>query len=433
LPLLVSPITAMSARRPACPLTDDATITIFLTGNELGAMQPCGCSGGQLGGLDRRRAVWQHTAARKRLILDTGLLVESDSKQDLIKFNIIVQALALLDYDLVNLTETDVDIAKKLGLLEDIGTLFDVISPPGPPDVNLPKLFTKHFSFGSGKLAVRVGSLDTKLQPLEQLLNIFSGSECVPCFDVLIVNDCNSAVIEAAKTQPFLDCLICPAESDHPKIIGDAKDGPLVITAGQLGRYVGRLQIKPGAEVGTYRLSFSAVPVTEDLPRQESLVELYAIYQQFVKDAAILTSLPRLPLANGFEYTGSASCMSCHQYEYEKWSTGAHARAYATLEQAGSEYDPECVKCHVVGMEYESGFISPELTGQLKNVGCENCHGPGSRHIETEGEILTGEPKSTCMDCHSPDHSADYAGNEQTYFEKIVHWREPNARSDVKD
>jgi hypothetical protein len=83
-------------------------------------------------------------------------------------------------------------------------------------------------------------------------------------------------------------------------------------------------------------------------------------------------------------------------------------------------------------MEYESGFVSEEKTGNLKNVGCENCHGPGSEHIRTLGEAETAEPRLDCTDCHTPEESTNYPGNEQLYFEKIIHWREPNAVGDVK-
>ena len=82
---------------------------------------------------------------------------------------------------------------------------------------------------------------------------------------------------------------------------------------------------------------------------------------------------------------------------------------------------PECVICHVVGMEYEGGYISEEKTGHLKDVGCENCHGPGSEHVKTLGKAKTTDPKSTCEDCHTPEHSSDYAGNEQEYHEKNCH------------
>jgi len=98
----------------------------------------------------------------------------------------------------------------------------------------------------------------------------------------------------------------------------------------------------------------------------------------------------------------------------------------------GSELDPECVGCHVVGLKYESGFVSVQETGDLKDVGCEACHGPGSEHIKSLGKAETTGPKQECVECHTPDNSGNYAGNEKLYFEKIIHWREPNSLRDVK-
>jgi hypothetical protein len=174
------------------------------------------------------------------------------------------------------------------------------------------------------------------------------------------------------------------------------------------------------------------VAVTEDLAEDQALARLYEEYQLIVKESGLLERQGRISLPDGLKYAGSASCKACHTYAYEKWSEKKHADAYATLEKVGSAYDPECVVCHSVGMRYESGFGLPEKTPQLKDVGCENCHGPGSEHIESVGEKRTVEPRSECADCHTPDNSAHYSGNEAEYFEKIIHWREPNAPGNVK-
>jgi len=132
------------------------------------------------------------------------------------------------------------------------------------------------------------------------------------------------------------------------------------------------------------------------------------------------------------KYVGSRACKPCHEYEYQTWSEKGHAHAYATLEKFGSQYDPECIICHVVGMEYESGSISEEKTSHLKDVGCENCHGPGSEHVRTLGTAKTTQPKSSCLDCHTPETSGEYAGNEQLYLEKIVHWNQSKNAGDTK-
>jgi hypothetical protein len=216
-------------------------------------------------------------------------------------------------------------------------------------------------------------------------------------------------------------------------VVGEANKRPLVFSVGRFGRYISGLQIKeaPGGKAKPI-LSFFTVPVEEDLEQEASLVRLYKDYQQLVRERNLLEKHPRFTLPDGLEYIGSESCKVCHEYEYEKWSSKAHARAYATLERVGSQFDPECVICHVIGMDYESGFVSEQKTGHLKNVGCENCHGPGSEHIMTAGQAELTEPKSACIDCHTPEHSGDYAGNERSFLRKIVHWREPKPSGSVK-
>ncbi len=429
-------IPAMLTRSPMKPSVKSGreadVLTVFLTGNELGALQPCGCSGGQLGGFDRRSAVFNSVAASKRLIVDTGLFVEKASEQDLIKFNIVMQAFNLLDYDLVNLTEKDIEIVRNLGLLDSIGSVFNIISSHSSADVNVPAKFTKQLSLKERIVALAVAAFDAESAPIEQISELFTPQSGLQTVNILILNRCNGDITTSVAEIGIVDCLVCPAESDEPMVIGDPNERPLVISVGRFGKYVGKLQITPPKANDRATLIFSAVPVTEDLPQESSLLELYKIYQQFVKEANLLEKQPRFVLPNGLEYTGSKSCKSCHEYEYEKWSSRAHAHAYATLERVGSQFDPECIVCHVVGAEKISGFVSEEKTGHLKNVGCENCHGPGSEHIRTSGKAGTTEPRSDCTDCHTPETSSDYAGNEQLYFEKIVHWREPNAPGDVK-
>lgn len=407
-------------------------VTVFLTGNGLGVLKPCGCSGGQLGGLDRRSAVFNSVPANRRLVLDTGSFVESDGEQDLIKFEVMTQAFSLLGYHLVNLTEEDIKIAGNLGLMEGIGSLFNVITSHRPTDANLPAKFTKDFSLEDKNIAVIVATFDSESVPIEQVWKLFTPQPGLQTVNILILNGCVPDIVDSISKIEILDCLICPAESDEPALLSAAGKSPLVISVGRFGRYICKLQIGPAKDTGRPILSFSPIPVDEDLKQEKSLLALYEVYQQLVKGANLLEKIPRFPLPDGLEYTGSKSCKPCHDYEYEKWSTKAHAHAYATLKRVGSELDPECVVCHVVGLKYEGGFVSEQETGDLKDVGCEICHGPGSEHIKTLGKAKTTGPKLDCTDCHTPETSGEYAGKEGLYFKKIIHWREPNALPDVK-
>ena len=62
----------------AGPKGKEELITVFITGNELGTMKPCGCSGGQLGGLIKRGEVLRLAQKARRVIIDTGGLVDGE-------------------------------------------------------------------------------------------------------------------------------------------------------------------------------------------------------------------------------------------------------------------------------------------------------------------------------------------------------------------
>lgn len=415
-------------------------VTVFFTGNVLGALKPCGCIGGQLGGLSRLAAIFNRVSKDKRLIIDTGSLVEGQSDQDIIKFNIILQAFGELDYDLVSLSEEDIETGNNFGLLDDTGSLFNIISYQQSSDVDVPAKFAGSLLLRGKPVLVTVAAFDAKSTPIEQIGQLFASGinpaqvDSESKVNILILNHCDDTIIDfITKRVPLVDCIVRPSESDEPRVAGGLNNRPLIVSVGRFGRYVAGLKITESpAYKGKPRLSFLTIPVTEELKEDASLVQLYKGYQQIVGDRNLLEKYQRFVLPDNLEYSGSESCKACHEYEYEKWSQKAHARAYATLERVGSQLDPECVTCHVVGMEYESGFVSEQKTSHLKNVGCENCHGPGSEHIRTAGDTALTEPKSGCIDCHTPEHSGEYAGNEGVFLEKIVHWQEPSSGGSVK-
>ena len=422
----------------------EAVVTVFLTGNELGTLKPCGCTGGQLGGLDRRMAVFDSVPAANRLIVDTGSLVEGQEEQDQIKFNIVVQAYNLFGYDVVNLSEGDIETATELGLLEDMGSLFHILSsqevgdgergsgaaPEG--ELKIPSTFSKQFSMVGQPVTVTVSAFDSASGGGEGIASAFKPAAAGKAVNILIVNECSSEFIASVAKSGGVDCLVCPAESDKPEAISEPGKRPLVVTPGRVGKYVGRLEIRAVKAGDKVELGFSAVPISGDLPQEPSLVDLYKLYQEDVKEADLLEKQHRMPLPNSATYVGSDTCKMCHKYPYDMWKKQGHAHAYATLEKVGSQYDPECVACHVVGLEYDGGFVGEDTTEHLKEVGCEVCHGPGSEHVGAPEKKKTTQPMKDCIDCHTPEHSGGFAENEAVYLQKIVHWREPKAVGNVK-
>jgi hypothetical protein len=426
-------VCALSAETPTKGDSDGDTLIVFITGNELGSLKPCGCSGGQLGGLDRRSTVLDSIPDSRRLIINTGSFVPDRGEQNLIKFNTFMQALGLLGYDIVNLSRDDLEIARQQGIIDSINSVFSVITCAGET-LNIPAKSTRQFVLGGRKISVTVAADDVAgAQPrdLSELLGR-ENEQATIGVNILIINQRDAATIEMISQSGLVDCIIVPPDSDEPIVVGDPNARPLVISAGRLGKYVGKLQIMTAEGGNRPKLAFSSVAITENLAQNQELVDLYRTYQQLVKDANLLERYPRFALPNGLEYAGSKTCRLCHDYEYDKWKPQGHAKAYATLVKVGSQYDPECIGCHVVGMDYKGGFVSESQTAELKDVGCENCHGPGSEHIWSLGATETAGPMSVCTDCHTPEHSAEYAGNADAYFRKTIHWREPVWRRNVE-
>ena len=71
------------------------------------------------------------------------------------------------------------------------------------------------------------------------------------------------------------------------------------------------------------------------------------------------------------------------------------------------EFNLSCVGCHVTGYNQPGGSTVTHVA-LLKDVGCENCHGPGSLHIaapEKPGLVAIDTPEAVCVSCHNHEHS----------------------------
>ncbi len=420
------------ASSPKIPSGKD-TVTVFLTGNLLGTLQPCGCSAGQLGGFSRRQAVLATVADDRKIVADTGNFLRGDTQQDMLKLGIIFQALSILKYDVANLNPDEMALVSELGLIDGGG--FEIITSASDVNSQVKASWSKLLHIAGRNLRVQLASVKAQTSTADSLRRLFGQAQEDIVLNILIVDDCRPDVADEIKLSDVVDVVLCPTLADEPRIVDKDSVRPLFVSVGRLGKYFARLTAQLTAD-NKLRLYFDDVAVDEKLPEDETLVQLYEVYKVMVRDEGLLEASSRVPLPDGLKYVGSENCHSCHGYEHDKWATKAHAHAYETLVKVGSQYDPECVGCHVVGFGYESGFITEAGAKDLRNVGCEVCHGPGSDHARavTTGRVDTGmaQPQSKCIDCHTPDRSPDYQGNEKEKLDKIVHWREQKASRAVE-
>ena len=105
-------------------------------------------------------------------------------------------------------------------------------------------------------------------------------------------------------------------------------------------------------------------------------------------------------------YAGSKACGDCHEKFYNNWRKSRHGRAFQTLVNKKQENNINCLPCHVTGVKPDNGVMALSLPANLRNVGCESCHGPGKIHAnDPDKKIFLSRPaRETCITCHNDEH-----------------------------
>jgi mono/diheme cytochrome c family protein len=154
----------------------------------------------------------------------------------------------------------------------------------------------------------------------------------------------------------------------------------------------------------------------------------------------------KVPAASvdGAEYVGVGKCKACHLKEYKSWQTLDHAKAMETLKSGDAakiadmatklnvklsgpaNENDACIDCHAVGHMLAGGYPAADSTknANLSAVGCESCHGPGSKHVSAEKAVkkdfINGKPsEAMCKSCHNPTMSPKF--DLATYKAKGIH------------
>ena len=183
----------------------------------------------------------------------------------------------------------------------------------------------------------------------------------------------------------------------------------------------------------------------------------------------MLLTLTAFIFAQDFEYVGNAKCKMCHKKvesgeQFAKWAAGPHATAFETLESdesakiarekgiEGNAWEaPECLKCHVTGFgdggyevkcdkfwnpaeDDKAGAKAVKRMKGLEAVGCEACHGPGSKYKSKKVKlaVIAGEIKAssvgllevneeTCTVCHNEESPTYKSFNYEEKAAEIAH------------
>lgn len=250
-----------------------------------------------------------------------------------------------------------------------------------------------------------------------------------------------------AKQFPEFDIVVTADGAPEPPRDPEKVDGTdtLLVEVGHKGMYVAVVGLYDDKET-PWR--YQRVPLDHRFDDSAEMQQMMVRYQEELETVGFDSlGLKGSRHPSGRSFVGSAACGECHTEATAVFKKTPHAHATATLVKLDPprQFDPECLSCHVTGWEpqkyfpFKSGFRDLETTAHLRANGCENCHGPGSRHVaaeegdvdvddeelerrrdemrirlvdgEAEGKLadgVVGRVTTMCMQCHDLDNSPDF-------------------------
>ena len=407
-------------------------IRIIFSGNTLGELKPCGCAKEEdQGGIERRMGYLNSIRARDKniLLLDTGDNFKEPTRQGKIKAKYLLRAMMKMEYDAV--LPGDHDLVYGNSFLREHKDLPWIASNIEMDAWPLAQVRVKSFDNGLKAAIIAVADPDLLYESRHAQARIIPPREAVqeqlrqlegktlPDLVVLLTH------MEREKALRFLDVEGVDVvinghmekESDLIDMEPVQKDGKIFVQPGPRGQKIGELTVTIGSQ-GEKSFAPKMVPMGSKISLDPEMVKLYDNYNKEVEDL-FFASLAERKKTKKNVFATAKTCKTCHPKIHQTWKQSRHGSAYNTLRKINKAFDPECLVCHVVGLNEPGGFISEIDTPDLMNVQCEICHGPALKHSKAPTAGFGKEAKQACKKCHVKNHSPRF--DFEKYWEKIKH------------
>ncbi|MCB9780834.1 MAG: hypothetical protein H6742_19860 [Alphaproteobacteria bacterium] len=452
--------------RPAGDARPQRELSIALTGEVRGEIEPCGCPTLPYGGFRRRSNLLSQ-------VPHTGPLFQLDAGELLVKgtsaFRRDQDARARLVLELSERVGVDAWVPGPSDLLAL--PLDQIISTARPPAISAtwadtdgalvlpPSIVLERDGLRLGVVGISAPPPDDHgLTALDPVTAAHQAVDALPDdldLVVLLGNvDADGANTLAREVDGIAAVLTTPGgQYEDPRVVDDVP----VVEAPDRGRYVQilstrlgadrdrALELRPRAETWRSLMTLRQLaaddparaeepaltkaeaelqdqatgrnlawlesrPLGEDLDRPTPAVDdlLGAFQTEAVQQAAALAAAPPPPAEDG--YATAAKCTTCHLDEFTRWTFTDHAQAWQSLVQRDAVKNVECVPCHTTGWARPGGMggVDEADVRRFKAVQCESCHGPLRGHpsdARIEAEPIT---EQTCTGCHDPANSPDF-------------------------
>jgi hypothetical protein len=453
-------------------------LVLFVTGNQYGYLEPCGCTGlaNQKGGINRKDTLLTELRNRgwNMIPLDTGNQVRRDGRQSEIKFHWTAHAFREMDYAAVAFGKEDLQLtfdSTLVSMLDSDGgnqlfvsanvsfvpefdlthKVIDVTDGQGKArKIGITSILSDASAKGINNQFIQIQSVDQGLTRAIQAMDV---AKCD--LKILLASASLEETREIVKRFPSLDVVVTSGGFGEPTYRPEILPGikTQIVQAGAKGMYAGIIGFfqDPSQPIRYQRIALSSQ--FEDSPR---MLSLFSKYQDELKakseDSFQMLGLKPLTHPTQREFIGSDKCGECHTTAYDIWKNTPHYHATDSIVEPpersmARHFDPECLSCHVTGWNpqkyfpYRTGFVSIEQSQHLTGNGCENCHGPGAQHANAESgdidstkeemeafrtqmKLTLDRSQDKCLECHDIDNSPDFHkdGAFESYWDKVKHY-----------
>jgi hypothetical protein len=386
---------------------------LVCVGETLGWLEPCGCTDGMLGGIARRAAFLGQLKARgfEPIVLDMGDLVSEPGRQSELKLEALAAAYERMAPIFVARGERDLAVEGSIRRLSP-ANLDTGEAAPGTlaaPGLSRP-LFVQALLSPSF-------AADVEAQKPARTL----GDPTVARGDILIYHGPRDEARRLFRDRKDVLLVFAGHGEEVPPPPERLPGGAWLVSAGDKGKYAVVVELARGERGALDLRPWPPAPLDDRVPDDPEVARIVETYKDRLFEENLVALAEQKPPESGGFFVGPETCGSCHKKEFGVFQKMKHAHAYESLRPRRGERNPECLRCHVTGFGFETGFRGIEETPGLACVSCESCHGVGSNHIANPqpGFGALKEPAALCVRCHDRENSPrfDFA----TYWPKIRH------------
>ncbi|MGB0743077.1 MAG: multiheme c-type cytochrome [Opitutales bacterium] len=441
--LLLSLLCGCERQKPA------TEARIVLTSDIRGRLVPCGCFTGQLGGMTRLHTFLEHNATPLELRVDCGDALQGTQDFEILEYVRILEAFHKMDFAALNIGAREAELP--------LDTLLEMQAKSEVPmisanlyrtETNAAVLPTHTRAMLGGKKVIITGIVHPSAMTDYELgdgLSIAPPELALRALLPKLRKECDLLVLLALADEDKLRQLadqfyeadfILGGDVSQPSGSTRKVNQSHVFYVANESRTIGLIDfsLKAAANGRDSIVIKNARPelMYEEIPEAQAILNIAESYREMIRRTKLDVDSPetfQTGMVPGIRppatYTGTESCIGCHQEEHAIWKDTGHAHAWKSLKYTKADADPNCIGCHSVGFGTVSGYRREFEHEKLIDVGCESCHGPGSQHV---AERSSGGPvrqrfrplaEGDCRTCHFGEFSRPFVWEE--FWPQVAH------------